>query len=196
MDEISKELIPKFDLLGLNAYLEINKRHTLDQLEGVKITEKGVSQVINKDNVDKEFILGGDYLKFFPNAEPRTILDLAILLAKNRPSMAINIEGLVCDIKDNRLNEVLTETNQELIFQEQAIQILSNCLNVSLSESVDIYKEIIKKSDDYKAKRESYVAQICENGEGILSYLEFAAPDLFNKSQAISYALVDYYSFN
>lgn len=230
----------KYDLLGLET-LKIIERCIaliLERHEGVKDPSfKDIKEWYNKhlhpnvidlddQKVYEHIYHDGNYAgifqcsqrdtqRFFTEAKPTSIVDIAALTSIYRPGpMGANVHKLYIASKNNPkkiqyrhplIKEVLEETYSHLVFQEQAMKLGNVVGGMSLDET-DVLRKVVSKK--YKPEDPMYAKAIemekvfteggLENGlsEELLEELyqnikEFAKYS-FNKSHAVSYAVNSY----
>jgi DNA polymerase III alpha subunit len=142
--------------------------------------------------------------RFFEKAKPKNIIDIATLTSIWRPGpLAANVHDLYLDSKngkkydwgDERINKVLSETENCLIFQESVMELANKIAGFPLDECDNVRKAITKKtagnSDDGKKKsddlRNKFVNGCLENNfskevsEKLFDRIQYFAAYGFNK---------------
>lgn len=142
--------------------------------------------------------------KFFERAKPNNIIDIATLTSIWRPGpLAANVHELYIDSKngkkydwgDKRINDVLSETENCLVFQEQVMELANKIAGFPLDECDNVRKAITKKTsgnvDENKKKndelRNKFVDGCLKNGftfevaDKLFDRIQFFAAYGFNK---------------
>lgn len=219
MEWLSFFNLNKFDLLGL-----INLTMISDVITQIKPSNQTVNQFLNTIswtdqntfiNLVNEDTLGIFQLESFGmkkllvQIKPKTINQLAIVLALYRPGAQDNINLFInrlhngydqSDI-DPRILPIVKNTYGVLIFQEQIINIVKVVANYSLEEA-DSFRRAISKKDVkliQKNKRNFFERAVQNNFDlktttKIFSYIERFANYGFNLSHALGYALLSYWT--
>jgi DNA-directed DNA polymerase III PolC len=153
--------------------------------------------------------------KLFMRAKPKSILDIAALTSIYRPGpLAMNIDKKYVKRKNDPdsirydhpiLEEILGETYGCLVFQEQTMAIVNRLGRIPLEECNSIRKMMKPQQSSADAKKKAkalkdrIMAGFAESGlrrdqaEALYSdIMQFTAYS-FNKSHAVSYAMVSYY---
>jgi DNA polymerase-3 subunit alpha len=138
---------------------------------------------------------------------PKSINDISLCLALYRPGPLKNIDTFIdnryhpIQIKylDSKFIPILNDTSGIIVYQEQLIEIIKIVCNYSYAQA-DIFRAIISKKqidklNDLKTQfivdaRKNNYSQ--EQAEKIFSYIESFAEYGFNRSHAISYAMLSY----
>jgi DNA polymerase III subunit alpha len=149
--------------------------------------------------------------KFFQRAQPRNIIDIATLTSIYRPGpLGADVDKLYVQQKNDPSSippmhplvwEVLKPTYGLLIFQEQVMELAHVVASIPLEECDDLRRGITKSAYAHLVPqlKERFVSGAVKNG-----LREKEAVDLwetmiyfsaygFNKSHAVSYAMVSYY---
>lgn len=100
------------------------------------------------------------------------------------------------------LKEILSETYGVIVYQEQAIRIAREIAGYSLQEADKLRKAIGKKDEDLMAEIKGPFVNGCEKtgivtreeGEKIFNWIRQSSRYSFNKSHAIQYAYVSYWT--
>lgn len=230
----------KYDLLGLETLKIIERCISLilERHEGIKNPEFSDIKKWYDEHLDPEVIdlddqhvyehiyHDGNYAgifqctqrdtqRFFSEAKPRSIVDIAALTSIYRPGpMGANVHKKYVKAKNNPsqvsyshplVKEVLEETYGYLVFQEQAMRLGNVVGGMSLDET-DVLRKVVSKK--YKPEHPMYTKAIemekifingaVDNGldqklpkELYKNIKEFAKYS-FNKSHAVSYAINSY----
>jgi DNA polymerase III subunit alpha len=210
----------KYDFLGLTESLGfinyLKKKHVknIPDYRNVNLDDERTWNLLNANSLTGIFQI--DTLSFkwlISKFKPRTFFDLVLLISINRPGSNKNIENIIqkrnweFKIKPfsfciNELNIILDETLGNIIFEEQVTQIFSYCLSVSFSEGEILrrkLKSVAEKKDDVQSFKDFFYKNslsIISNKEKeiIWNKLFKSARYMFNKSHAVSYAYLTYYT--
>lgn len=153
---------------------------------------------------------------FFQKAKPENVSDIATLTSIWRPGpltanvhdlyLKSKIDGEMFDWGDQRINDVLKESYNCMIFQESVMEIANKIAGFPLEECDNVRKAIMKKSSNPTEEDKKKAIDLknkfidgCESNnldkniasqlyENIQKYASYG----FNKSHAISYALNSY----
>jgi DNA polymerase-3 subunit alpha len=211
MDHIDCEKagLIKFDILGLSNLRMIDNLENRSGLpmKSIPINDLEVMSHFKIANTDSIFQFESPGVKeTLKKVQPNNISELAIVTALYRPGPMENIDQYV---KNKRikygshripeLNDILKETSGIIIYQEQVILIFQKIAKLSLSQA-DSVRVAISKKDSQKLKEpidklkleltRKYDDTVIDNlVNDILKFGEYG----FNKSHAISYALLSYY---
>lgn len=154
--------------------------------------------------------------RFFEEAKPRSVIDIAVLTSIYRPGpLAAKLNKLWIDVLngkeydwgDRRINELLAPTKGLLIFQEGVMHLAEHVAGFPKDKCDEVRRAIMKRSisggDAAKAKvdelKQSFVDGAVEKGytrdvaENVYEKIGFFSGYGFNKSHAISYAIDSYY---
>lgn len=196
LSELEHQGIVKIDILGMQAYTEINQKYHLRDFTKLTINHAGLQKVINQP-ASQDLLSGARnyYFKIARTPPPiNSLIDLAILLAKGRTPINFIHGQLVCPVLHPQVNKILQETQGELIFQEQIIQIIHEVWELPLVTSAQIMLQLSKNSPQYQQWKQSQEHN--ETQQELLAFLEKLAPYCFNKAHALSYCLVEYLRHN
>lgn len=150
------------------------------------------------------------YKKRMGRLKPKTIEELAACLALVRgPCIASKMDEVYMEIVEGKreielihpfYDSVTTDTNGVLLYQEQMIQILVN-FGMDLERAFQIMKYAAKKKQDLLASAEEEYRELANKNkvpEDIATRIWDIMLDTgkysFNKSHAVAYALLCYYS--
>lgn len=133
---------------------------------------------------------------FTPNFQLKTPSDLAFLMASAREDVFINKKMFLSNFNDPRITSITKDTYGVFIYQEQCIQLIESLLLISKTEAVEIYRNLVKKNDNYLIHKEHYIQLSYENGTEIWDWLEDIAPLTFVKSHALCYSYLFLYDKN
>ena len=208
----------KMDFLGLrNLTILSNAIALIEQTTGQKINpyklpldDKETYALLCRGETKGVFQLeSGGMRELLARMKPDHFRDIIATLALYRPGPLEG--GMVTDyidVKHGRkkasyahpvLEDVLTETNGVMVYQEQIMRIFNRLGNIPLSKSYSVIKAISKKKQDKIEKnREDFVRGAQENGltekaaREIFALIEKFAGYGFNKSHSTAYALIAY----
>jgi DNA polymerase-3 subunit alpha len=153
--------------------------------------------------------------RMFQRAKPKSILDVAALTAIYRPGpLAMGIDRKYVKMKNNPedityahpiLEEILGETYGMLVFQEQTMAIVNRIGRIPLDECNAVRKMMKPQQSSGEAKKKAralkdrIMAGFKESGLSITQSEELYSNIMkftsysFNKSHAVSYAMVSYH---
>lgn len=192
LEEFHKDGIVVINILRLSAYEEINKKYKLSDLPSLDfdiLAKQSFTDSRSGGFLENTFEYYQKHLK--EKLAVNCLKDAAQVLALSRHNLMFLSSGATCPVDDIRVTAYLKDTNNQLIYQEQLMQIISDCLDISLSDARNILKAISNGSDKFIDYKDQYVLKTGENGQEIWDYLELVAPYCFNKAHSFSYAMVD-----
>lgn len=198
-ENVEKEGIVKFNFLTLLAYDNVNKYNLPKDVANFNFNPKRLARQLdlkaragNNGTMMSSLEFYEKHLshKFAISSLP----DLAKVIAYSRMNVLMLDKLNKCPVNDLRLTAELTETDNELIYQEQVMKIISNCLNIDLNKARQVLKEVSNNSPRYQEQKDNYIMITGDNGEVIWNYLETVTPYCFLKAHALAYAYVDYLS--
>ena len=206
----------KMDLLGLRNLtilahaIDLVKETTGKTIDPYRLPldDKKTFELLSRGETKGVFQLeGGGMRELLQRMKPDRFRDIIATLALYRPGP---LEGGMVDqyvaVKHGKakakydhkvLEEVLSETNGVMIYQEQIMQILNRLGNIPLGDAYSCIKAISKKKD-FSKFREQFVAGAKENGliaekaADIFELIVAFAGYGFNKSHSTAYAMVAY----
>ena len=206
----------KMDLLGLltltvmvHAVKIIEERTgtTIDPYQ-LPLEDKKTYELLSRGESKGVFQFEAPHVReYLQRMKPDCFGDIIALNAMNRPGPADNIP-LYIDIKHGRakavyahpvLEELLSDTNGIIVYQEQIMQILNRLGNIPLGDSLTCIKAISKKKEKEISKyHNDFVAGAKANGlakekanEIFELILKFAGYG-FNKAHSTAYAWLIY----
>jgi DNA polymerase-3 subunit alpha len=210
----------KMDFLGLRNLSVIER--TLDMIEantGVRpnldelpLDDPATYELLQRGDTVGVFQLEGSNMRALVRAlAPTSLDDVAALVALYRPGpMAANMHYDYADRKNGRkpvtslhpdMAEILADTYGLMIYQESMLRVAQRFAGYSLAEADTLRKAAGKKVREIMAKeREKFVAGCERNGYGaslgnaIFDLIEPFADYAFNKSHALGYGLVAYWT--
>jgi len=153
------------------------------------------------------------FREIFSKLKPDNFQDLILILALNRPGANKNVEDILRKrtiknyskrnlFSSDLLNEILSSTYGNIIFEEQVSHIFSCCLKIDFSDAELLRKKLKKIINDEK-EIEKFKIYFFENSFDILSDYEkdflwekilHSAPYMFNKAHTTAYAYLTYYT--
>jgi len=210
----------KMDFLGLRNLSVVER--TLDMVEANTGTRPDLERVPLDDPATYELLQRGDTVGVFQlegsnmrslvrALAPTSLEDVAALVALYRPGpMAANMHYDYADRKNGRkpvtslhpdMAEVLADTYGLMVYQESMLRVAQRFAGYSLAEADTLRKAAGKKVREIMAQeREKFVAG-CERtgygaalGNAIFDLIEPFADYAFNKSHALGYGLVAYWT--
>lgn len=212
----------KYDFLSLTESLGfinyLKKKHVgnIPNYRNINLDDEKTWNLLNTNLLTGVFQIDTpSFKKLISRFKPRTFFDLVLVISINRPGSNKNIESIIQRRNSKRkseirlfsfcidkLNVILNETFGNIIFEEQVTQILSYCLSIDFSEGEILrkkFKLIVEKKDDVQSFKtffyENSLSKISIKEKEILwNKLFQSAPYMFNKSHAISYAYLTYYT--
>lgn len=212
----AEKLLVKFDFLSL-ATLNIIKKTESDinwtfnyQDDALLADEKTWNLISSENTIGLFQISSSTYKKRMPRLKPKTIEELAACLALVRgPCISAGTDETYMQIKEGKqviksihpiYDEITKDTLGILVYQEQIMKICA-AFGMKLSEAHYLVKAAAKKKAD---KIEAYRAQFIQLAKQhdcskttaiyIFNLIENSAKYSFNKSHAVSYALLCYAS--
>jgi DNA polymerase-3 subunit alpha len=206
----------KLAKLGLKKYDFLSLRETLGFIrESKEIIQTNLPdyQELNLEDEKtwkllKNFLLTGIFQLDTPSARtlfnrfrPRNFSELIILLSLNRPGTRKRAEE-ISQKKFNKtknlfssspIKEILAETYENIIFEEQISQILACVYNCSFAEAEVKRREIIINGleEDFLNKSQKIMTKIESNL--IYQQINSSLAYTFNKSHAVAYSYLVYY---
>lgn len=219
MNDCERLGLIKFDLLSLDTLTQTQL--CVDMIEenhGVKIDinsipedDKQVWRLFETGNLGGIFQMGGEgFTRLTRDIKPKSVEDLAMISSIYRPGpMGAGIHDKIIrarnqgvDIYDHeseQVKSILAPTSGAIVYQEQCMRIARNCAGYSPGETDNLRKIIGKKLiAKMEAEKPKFVEGMVENGSS-REYAEFIWNEMerfgaygFNKSHAISYAIISY----
>jgi DNA polymerase-3 subunit alpha len=211
----------KVDILGLTTLSVLNHARNLiferhgKTIEFTKIPLDDQDTIELFQNAETAGIFqfeGGGMKSLLKNIKPATFREITDCTALYRPgSLQSGQTQQYVDIargeagamyKTEMLKPILQETNGQLVYQEQIMQIFNQLGNFTWAESDKMRKIIGKKlgKDEFNKHKEHFVSGCAENGikEMVAVQLfddmaEFASYS-FNLSHAVSYTLISFWA--
>lgn len=202
----------KLDLLSLNYLTVIRKTIEFAGIDkdigNISLDDKNVFDFIAAGNTFGIFQLEGEGMsEAIEQMKPSNLKELAAGISLYRPGPMEMIETYINNKKTQSeikyqhpaLKPILEETCGCIIYQEQVMQICTALAGYTLVEA-DTFRQIIKKKNTKEAEdeRARFVSGCLENGiekataENIFEKIVKFAKYAFNKSHAVSYAIITY----
>ncbi|RJQ46423.1 MAG: DNA polymerase III subunit alpha [Gaiellales bacterium] len=216
MEDVEKLGLLKMDFLGLRN-LDILKSAValIRQSQGVGIDlrnlpmdDEATYAMMRRGQSDGVFQFESSGMKdALRRVQPTCFEDLYALVALYRPGPMEFIPEYARNKKrpgavkyaDERLREILEPTYGVAIYQEQLMEIAKRMAGFSPAQADDLRKAIGKKKKDLMASLKSRFVEGCRGNdvsssvtEHLWGLMERAGDYSFNKSHAVSYALVAY----
>jgi len=210
----------KFDFLGLKnltlndraaKQIRVSKNPTLD-LQLLPLDDKLTYELISFGNTDHIFQLESSGMKdLLLQLQPSCFEDIAAACALYRPGPIEN--GTVDDLLAQKhrvipityilpeLELILANTYGVLVYQEQAMLIVSTVAGYSLAQA-DLLRRVLgrRRPEEVTNEKERFVTTAVVRGfnrnkaEEVFEYLFKYVEYSFNKSHAVAYALISYQS--
>lgn len=212
-DKIVEKLgLIKYDILGLKNLVfiketeaRVNKKFDFNT---IPLDDKKTYQELQKGNNLGIFQLESDGMKnLLIKLKPENIKHIEAIVALYRPGAMQFIEEYIAnkndssDIKyfDERLKPVLKDTYAQMVYQEQVMKIAQILAGYTMSEADSLRRAIGKKKLDEMMKHEDKFINGCvkhgverNRAEELYKQIVEFANYSFNKSHAISYAILSY----
>lgn len=186
-EEVFEKLkFENIDLEDSKVYKTLNNLHLANIFQ---LTSNGIKEVIKKDKIEK-------------------FSDLVNLLALYRPGPLDNIETYIKNkqnkdlikYKNEKLKEILQDTYNTIIYQEQIIKIANILANFSEAES-DLFRRAISKKDLNKIHiyKDEFIQNLItyssftkQEAINLYTTIENFANYGFNKAHSVSYSIITY----
>lgn len=196
----------KVELLGLKVIDDIttvlrDKSSPINHLKHIARSDKNAYSVfIHDDYHPFVFMCNNEHTsRMMANAEPKSQIDLAACLALCRKSpfddgifrLYLNSEPI--DVPDDVAESgILEESRGILLFQQQAMKLLSNFLDMPMLEAG---KAITLLTRNEEGKFDEFVSRYSETKkqQAVVLFIKASAPYLFCQAHALQYA--DYMYF-
>jgi DNA polymerase-3 subunit alpha len=208
----------KYDFLSLTESLgfikNIRKNFTIPDYEDLDLNDEKTWNIFKKCllvgvfQVDTRF-----FREIFSKLKPNNFQDLILVLALNRPGANKNVEDILRkrEMEDyskkktfslDLLNEILSSTYGNIIFEEQVSQILSCFLNIDFS-TAELLRKKLKKIINNKEELDKFKIHFFNDSIETMPYSEKnllwvrilqSVPYMFNKAHTTAYAYLTYYT--
>lgn len=218
MNQLEDAGLIKIDFLGLKELKVIsktlglvNKRYEKNlTLDNIPLDDEKTFKLFSAGATTGIFQFSKDKMKeYLSKMKPQNINDLAIMNALNRPGPM----KLIPDLIDKRfgrkpitymhpkMENALKETYGIIIYQEQVMQIAREVAGFTMAQADNMRKAMGKKiKEKMKQVKHDFVSGSVKNGLGkklaedifalILDFADYG----FNKSHAVAYSFVSYYT--
>ena len=202
----------KFDILSLEYLSFIGE--VIDKINDYKwpftsnYSDPKTFQLLNQKLLHNIFQLDSMGMKSCINSvKPNSLDDLAVAISLYRPAakkqiavFAKNKQQQLTNLYDNQvIDSILNETYGCIVFQEQVMLILHLFLGIDLAETNAIIKSISKKDQSVESKITASFEKAAAinnlsaaNSKKLITNLTEFCSYGFNKSHAISYAMLTY----
>lgn len=204
----------KMDILSLDTLTKIDKMIELINKNGVNISYNNIPY--NDSDTYKLFSNGNTFgifqfegencINFLKEYKPRNLFELACASAFIRPGPNENINELInlrnsnsINVIDSRLNDLLSETNGFILFQEQVMLITIRMAKFSYTEADTFRKGIGKKNINLiNELKDKFINGSINNGYSkelstkVFDLLVKFSNYGFNKAHSIAYADISY----
>jgi DNA polymerase III subunit alpha len=218
MTSLEKIGLLKMDLLGLrtltvvNEALKIIKRTRSEDIDIEKIPmddKKTYRLLANAESIGVFQLESSGMRDLLKKLKPEKFEDIIALLALFRPGPIGS--GMLDDFMkrkhgeitiryDHRLLEpILKETYGVILYQEQAMRIVSGLAGFSLAQADNLRRAMAKKTPEVMAEMREHFTDGCQkNGidrraaSRIFDQIEYFAGYGFNKSHSAAYAMISY----
>lgn len=218
MVEAEQMKLLKMDFLGLinldiitecARRVKANTGITID-FDNLPFESEVFAEIYSKGKTSNVFQFeSGGMKQMLREFQPETIEDIILLVAAYRPGPMDFIPSII-DVKHGRqkphyvvpqLEQILTPTYGQPVYQEQLMDIFHLCAGFSLGEA-DIIRRYMskKKVDKFLSYKPQFVSGLMQSGatkeeaettwDSLTGFAEYA----FNKSHAAAYAIVSYYT--
>ena len=217
MDQLAMLGLLKMDFLGLTALTvlteteaEIRKSNPGFSLESVPQDDAAVYDLISSGKTGQVFQMASSGItEYIKELQPRSIGELAAIAALYRPGpmehipQYINAKHGASEIRypHPSMSETLDETYGVIVYQDQVLRIMQDFAGYSLGKADIVRKAMGKKSPELmRRERENFIQGAVEQGHPrilgnqVFNLIEPFAGYAFNKSHAISYAVLSYWT--
>lgn len=218
MNQLEDAGLIKIDFLGLKELKVISKTINLINakynkgltIDNIPLDDEKTFKLFSAGATTGIFQFSKDKMKeYLSKMKPKNINDLAIMNALNRPGPM----KLIPDLIDKRfgkkpitymhpkMENALKETYGIIIYQEQVMQIAREVAGFSMAQADNMRKAMGKKiKEKMKQVREDFIKGSEKNGlkkklaEDIFALILDFADYGFNKSHAVAYSFVSFYT--
>jgi DNA polymerase-3 subunit alpha len=218
MNQLEDAGLIKIDFLGLKELKVISKTLNLVNkrfkknltIDNIPLDDEKTFKLFSAGATTGIFQFSKDKMKeYLSKMKPKNINDLAIMNALNRPGPM----KLIPDLIDKRfgkkpttymhpkMENALKETYGIIIYQEQVMQIAREVAGFTMAQADNMRKAMGKKiKEKMKQVKEDFVDGSIKNGlkkklaEDIFALILDFADYGFNKSHAVAYSLVSFYT--
>ena len=215
-DDIESIGLVKFDILGLTtltvmdeATKLISKANKKFDLDDIPLNDKRVFDLLKNKMTTGIFQLESlGMKKYMAQLQPDRFDDIVALVALYRPGplgtnmvddFIANKHGAEIKYEHPLLENILSETNGLILYQEQVMEIARSLGNYTLGDA-DLLRRAMgkKKQEEMEKERSRFVSGCKENdinesvSKSIFDKMEKFAGYGFNKSHSVAYAMLSY----
>lgn len=218
MTSLEKIGLLKMDLLGLRtltvvseAIKIIKRTKGIDlDIEKIPLDDKATYKLLSNAEAIGIFQLESSGMRdLLKKLHPEKFEDIIALLALFRPGPIGS--GMLDDFMKrkhgeikirydhNLLEPILKETYGVILFQEQAMRIVSNLAGFSLAQADNLRRAMAKKTPEIMAQMRNHFVEGClknaidrRSADKIFDQIEYFAGYGFNKSHSAAYAMISY----
>ena len=215
-DDIESLGLVKFDILGLTtltimdeALRMISNNHESIRLDSIPLDDQKVFNLLKNRMTTGIFQLESlGMKKYMAQLQPDRFEDIVALVALYRPGplgtnmvddFIANKHGAEIKYEHPLLENILSETNGLILYQEQVMEIAKSLGNYTLGDA-DLLRRAMgkKKQKEMENHRSRFVNGCSENGiseniaRSIFDKMEKFAGYGFNKSHSVAYAMLSY----
>ena len=215
-DDIESIGLVKFDILGLTtltimdeATKLISKANKKFNLEDIPLNDKQVFDLLKNKMTTGIFQLESlGMKKYMAQLQPDRFDDIVALVALYRPGplgtnmvddFIANKHGAEIKYEHPLLENILSETNGLILYQEQVMEIARSLGNYTLGDA-DLLRRAMgkKKQEEMEKERFRFISGCKENNinesvsKSIFDKMEKFAGYGFNKSHSVAYAMLSY----
>jgi len=218
MNQLEDAGLIKIDFLGLKELKVIgktlnlvNKRHNKNlTIDNIPLDDEKTYKLFSAGATTGIFQFSKDKMKeYLSKMKPKNINDLAIMNALNRPGPMKLIPDLIdkrfgkkpTTYMHSKMESALKETYGIIIYQEQVMQIAREVAGFTMAQADNMRKAMGKKiKEKMKQVKEDFVKGSEKNGlnkklaEDIFALILDFADYGFNKSHAVAYSFVSFYT--
>ncbi|AXE60956.1 DNA polymerase III subunit alpha [[Mycoplasma] phocae] len=216
MEYLEKFGLIKMDILGLKTLTTIKEIKDLIEkrlnikidLDNIPLNDSKTFAILSAGNSVGVFQLeSAIMIRALEKIQVNDFEDITAIISLNRPGPMINIPKYAARKFGNEAvpkispeyDEIVAKTYGIIVYQEQIMQIAQTVANMSFSEA-DNFRRIIskKKSDEMEEEKQKFISNSVNNGyeqetaKMIFDSIEKFADYGFNRSHAISYAIISY----
>ncbi len=215
-DDIESIGLVKFDILGLTtltvmdeATKLISKANKKFDIDSIPLNDKQVFDLLKNKMTTGIFQLESlGMKKYMAQLQPDRFDDIVALVALYRPGplgtnmvddFIANKHGAEIRYEHPLLENILSETNGLILYQEQVMEIARSLGNYTLGDA-DLLRRAMgkKKKEEMEKERSRFISGCKENNinesisKSIFDKMEKFAGYGFNKSHSVAYAMLSY----
>ncbi|QJG66444.1 DNA polymerase III subunit alpha [Mycoplasma phocoeninasale] len=216
MEYLEKFGLIKMDILGLKTLTTIKEIKDLIEknlnikvdLDNIPLNDQKTFSILSAGNSIGIFQLeSAIMIRALEKIKVNDFEDIVAIISLNRPGPMVNIPKYAARKFGNETvpkinpeyDKIVANTYGIIVYQEQIMQIAQTVANMSFSEA-DNFRRIIskKKSDEMEDEKQKFINRSIQNNYSIdtatmiFKSIEKFADYGFNRSHAISYALISY----